>query len=77
MCFFLMSQDSPNPKMRFLGQMFCFLARGHTHRQTDMKVNAEDTLSGIFLIIQDWSNITVPYFYCYEQNFTLSSITSH
>ena len=36
------------PKIRFLGQKVCSVARGHTHRHTDRytKVNTEDTLSG-------------------------------
>ena len=61
MRFFLMSQESLNPKIRFLGQKMCSVARVQTDRQTDMKVNTEDTLSGfqeIFLqpIIKDLSN---------------------
>ena len=34
MRFFLMSQGSLNPKIRFLGQKVCPVARGHTDRQT-------------------------------------------
>ena len=33
--FFLMSQGSFNPKIRFLGQKVCSVARLQTHRQTD------------------------------------------
>ena len=75
MRFFLMSQGSLNPKIRFLGQKVCSVARVQTHRQTDThththtqthtKVNTEDTLSGFqeFLlqpIIKDRSNIENP-----------------
>ena len=35
MRFFLMSQGSFNPKIRFLGQNVCLVARGQTHRHTD------------------------------------------
>ena len=35
MRFFLMSQGSLNPKIRFLGQKMCSAARGRTHRQTE------------------------------------------
>ena len=49
MRFFLMSQGSFNPKIRFLGQKMCPVARsrtdGQTHRQTD-GVTTEGTLSG-------------------------------
>ena len=58
--FFLMSQGSLNPKIRFLGQKVCSVARVQTDRHTDRKVNKEDTLSGfqeIFLQpIKDQSN---------------------
>ena len=66
MSFFLMSQGSLNPKIRFLGQKMCSVARLQTHRQTDtqthMKVTTEGTLSGFhefFLqpIIKDRPNI--------------------
>ena len=62
MRFFLMSQGSLDPKIRFIGQKVCSVARVHTDRQTDTKVNTEDTLSGFqefFLqpIIKDRSNI--------------------
>ena len=62
---FLMSQGSLDPKIKFLGQKMCFVARvqtdRQTDRQTDTKVNTEDTLSGFqnfFLqpIIKDRSN---------------------
>ena len=46
MRFFLMSQGSLDPKIRFIGQKVCSVARVHTDRQTDTKVNTEDTLSG-------------------------------
>ena len=65
----LMSQGSLDPKIRFIGQKVCSVARvqtdrhtdRHTDRQTDTKVNTEDTLSGFqefFLqpIIKDRSN---------------------
>ena len=44
MCFFLISQGSFNPKIRFLGQNVCSVARERRDTQTDMKVNSEDTL---------------------------------
>ena len=34
MHFFLMSQGSFNPKIRFLGQKVCSITRGHTNTQT-------------------------------------------
>ena len=67
MCFFLMSQGSLNPKIRFLGQKMCSVARvrtdRHTDRQTHTKVTTEGTLSGFqefFLhpIIKDRPNKT-------------------
>ena len=63
MRFFLMSQGSLNLKIRSLGQKVCLVARVRTDRQTDTKVNTEDTLSEfqeIFLqpIIKDRSNST-------------------
>ena len=45
MRFFLMSQGSFNPKIRFLGQKVCPVARGQTDGQTDTKVTTEGTLS--------------------------------
>ena len=62
MRFFLMSQGSLDPKIRFIGQKVCSVACVHTDRQTHKKVNTEDTLSGFqefFLqpIIKDRSNI--------------------
>ena len=63
--FFLMSQGSLDPKIRFLGQKVCSVARAqtdrHTDTQTDTKVNIEDILSGFqefFLqpIMKDRSN---------------------
>ena len=42
MRFFLMSQGSLDPKIRFIGQKVCSVARVQTHT----KVNTEDTLSG-------------------------------
>ena len=60
-----MSHGSLDPKIRFLGQKVCSVARvqtdTQTHRQPDTKVNTEDTLSGFqefFLrfIIKDRSN---------------------
>ena len=43
-----MSQGSLNPKIRFLGQKMCSVARRQTHRQTDThtKVTIVGTLSG-------------------------------
>ena len=41
MRFFLMSQGSFSPKIRFLGQKVCSVARG----RTDTQVKTEDTLS--------------------------------
>ena len=46
MCLFLMSQGSLNPKIRFLGQKVCPVARGRTDGQTHTKVTTEGTLSG-------------------------------
>ena len=46
MSFFLMSQEPLDPKIRFLGRWVCPVARGQTDRNTDPKVNTEDTLSG-------------------------------
>ena len=63
-----MSQGSFNPKIRFLCQKVCSVARVQTdtqiHRHTDTKMKTEDTLSGFeefFLqpIIKDRSNIYV------------------
>ena len=56
MRFYLMSQGSLDPKIRFLGQKVCSVAR----MQTDTQVNTKDTLSGfqdLFLqpIIKDRS----------------------
>ena len=67
-----MSQGSLDPKIRFIDQKVCSVARvqtdTHTHRQTDTKVNIEDTLSGFqefFLqpIIKDRSNIETKWKY--------------
>ena len=65
-----MSKGSLEPKIRFLGQKVCSVARvqtdrqtdRHTHRQTDTTMNTEDTLSEfheVFLrpIIKDRSNM--------------------
>ena len=46
MRFFLMSQGSLNPKIRFLGQKVCSVARGRTDGHTHTKVKTEGTLSG-------------------------------
>ena len=48
MRFFLMSQGSLDPKIRFLGQKVCSVAREHTdrHTHTHTKVTTEGTLSG-------------------------------
>ena len=50
MRFFLMSQGSLDPKITFLCQKVCSVARvqtdTQTHRHTDTKVNTEDTFSG-------------------------------
>ena len=45
--FFLMSQGSLNPKIRFLGQKVCPVARVQTDN-THMKVTTVATLSGVF-----------------------------
>ena len=72
-----MSQGSLDPKIRFLGQKVCSVARVQTHRQTDTqtdtKVNTEDTLSGFqefFLqpIIKDRSNIIECVYLCVYAN---------
>ena len=47
MRFFLMFQGPIKPKIRFLAQKMCPVARGQTDRQTDTKVKTEDTLSGL------------------------------
>ena len=41
---FFMSQGSLNPKIRFLGQNVCPVARGQTDRQTHTKVTTVGTL---------------------------------
>ena len=41
-----MSQGSPNPKIRFLGQKVCLVACVQTYRHTRAKVNKEDTQLG-------------------------------
>ena len=41
-----MSQGSLDQKIMFLCQKVCSVARVQTDRQTDTKVNTEDTLSG-------------------------------
>merc|ERR1711923_604721 len=52
MRFFLISQGPFHPKIRFLGQKVCPVARPqtdghtHTHTQTHTKVTTEGTLSG-------------------------------
>ena len=48
MRFFLMSQGSFSPKIRFLGQKVCFVARVQTHTltvKTDTKMKIQDTFS--------------------------------
>ena len=45
MRFFLMSQGSFNPKIRFLGQKVCPVAPVQTDGQTHTKVTTEGTLS--------------------------------
>ena len=45
MRFFLMSEGSFSPKIRFLGLKVCSVARGQRDRQTDMKVKTGDILS--------------------------------
>merc|ERR1711923_631213 len=63
MRFFLMSQGSLIPKIRFLAQKLWSVARVQRHRQTHTKVNTEGTLSGfqdffLQLIIKDRPNNT-------------------
>ncbi len=41
-----MFQEPIKPKIRFLTQKMCPVARGQTDRQTDTKVKTGDTLSG-------------------------------
>ena len=41
MRFFLMSQGSLIPKIRFQGQKVCSVARGHTDRQTHRQTGTE------------------------------------
>ena len=70
MRFFLMSQGSFYPKIRFLSQKLCSVARlqtdRQTDRQTDTEVTTEGTLSGFqefFLqpIIKDRPNLYETY----------------
>ena len=58
MRFFLMSQGSLNPKIRFLGQNMCSVAWLHTHTQTHTKVTG---FRIFFLqpIIKDRPNIEI------------------
>ena len=51
MWFFLMSQGSLNPKIRFLGQKACPAARPQTDTHTHTKVTTVGTLAGF----QDFS----------------------
>ena len=65
MSFFIISHGSLNPKVRFLGQKVCAVARGHTDTQTHSKVTTVDTLSGfqdfsLQPIIKDRPNINNP-----------------
>ena len=46
MPFFFMSQGSFYPKISFLDQKVCLVARVRTDRRTHTKVNTEGTLSG-------------------------------
>ena len=46
MRFFLMSQGSLNPKIRFLGQKLCPVARSQTHRQTDIQTDIQSNYWG-------------------------------
>ena len=55
--FFLMFQGSFDPKIRFICQKVCSVARGETDRQTDTKENKEDTLSGFRNVIKGRSSI--------------------
>ena len=56
MRFFLMSQGSLDPKIRFLGQKVCFVARVQTDTQTDTQTDRHESeyighpfrVSGIF-----------------------------
>ena len=56
MRFFLMSQGSLNPKIRFLGQKVCPVARERTYRQTDRQTDRHESdycghpfrVSGVF-----------------------------
>ena len=56
MCFFLMSQGSLNPKIRFLGQKVWPVARGRTHTQTGSQTDRHESdyrghpfrVSGVF-----------------------------
>ena len=71
MFFFLKSQGSSSPKMRFLGQKVCSVA----HRQTDMKVKTEDTHQGFLNfsfkpIIKEQSNYTLITFLCHPIHLT-------
>ena len=56
MRFFLMSQGSFDPKIRFIGQKLCTVARVQTHRQTHRQTDRHESeyrghpfrVSGIF-----------------------------
>ena len=43
MRFFLMYQGSLNPKIRFLGQKMCSVARLQTHRQTATQTDTHES----------------------------------
>ena len=56
--FFLMSQGSLDPKIRFIGQKVCYVARVQTHRHTDRHESEYRGLFSIFFlqpIIKDQS----------------------
>ena len=48
MCFFLMSQGSFNPKIRFLDQKACHVARGQTDRHESDYCGNPFRVSGVF-----------------------------
>ena len=43
MRFFLMFQGSLDPKIRFIGQKVCSVARVQTHRQTDTQTDRHES----------------------------------
>ena len=53
--FFLMSQGSLNPKIRFLGQKLCSVARERTDTHTDTHTDTKVAILGILSGLQEFS----------------------